>query len=339
MDKKIKIYLDTPISSTGRGVGYYAQFLGEALSKLPEVEFANENPDIIHYPYFDLFYPTLPLIKKTPSVVTIHDLTPLVLSRRYPKGIKGSINLLRQYLALRSVKAIITDSQNSKSDIVRLLQFSPKKVFVTPLAVDPVYSKSVLSPDHKKIKATYKLPERFVLCVSAGPNPNKNLPALARVTQRLDIPLVLVGKGLLQDIKEPVHPELKDLLEIRKYSHIVFPGFVPSKDLNAIYRLATVYCQPSLYEGFGLPLLEAMTAGCLITSSNTSSLPEIYHSGALAFNPNDEAEMEAVIGKALSLSPSERAGQIKSGLKRSRDFSWDNTAKATLKVYKEVLCL
>jgi len=337
MEKKIKVFLNSGVHSEGRGVGFYAQFLGEALSELPEVELTDKDPDVIHYPFFDLFYPTLPFLKKTPTVVTIHDLTPLVLSDKYPKGVKGSIALLRQYLSLKGAKAVITDSQNSKRDIVKLLHIPENKIFVTPLAVDPAYSMPVSQADLKRIKEKYHLPEKFVLCLSAGPNPNKNLPSLAKVTQRLNIPLVLVGKGLLQEIGEPVHPELKDLMEIKKYDHILYPGFVPTDDFNGMLKLATVYCQPSLYEGFGLPVLEAMTASCLITCSNSSSLPEIYHPQALVFDPRNLDEMEQVLKKAILLTPKERELQIKAGLKRSQDFSWDKTARETLEVYKKVV--
>lgn len=337
---KIKVFLNSGFqksSSAGRGVGFYAQLLGEALATLPEIELTENNPDVVHYPFFDLFYPTLPFKKVAPTVVTVHDLTPLVMPKRYPKGVKGSINLLRQYLSLKGAKAIITDSQNSKDDIIKYFHMSPEKVFVTPLAIDPEYAKPVTEARLKEIKKKYSLPEKFVLCVSAGPNPNKNLPALAWATKKLGVPLVLVGKGLLQEIKPPVHPELEDLLELKKYDHIIYAGFVPTEELNGMYKLASLYCQPSLYEGFGMPLLEAMTAGCLITSANASSLPEIYHQGALTFDPKNKEDMANTLQKALSLTPSERSGQIKAGVERSRDFTWKETAEATLDVYRKVI--
>jgi len=337
MGKKIKVFLNSNQHSEGRGVGFYSKFLNEALAKLPEVELTENDPDVVHYPFFDLFYPTLPFQKKNPTVVTIHDLTPLVMSDRYPKGLRGGITLLRQYMSLRGVKAVITDSQNSKKDIVRLFHLPEDKVFVTPLAVDPEYSKPVSQSDLKKIKTKYRLPDKFILNLSAGPNPNKNLPALAKVTEKLKTPLVIVGRGLLQEVSEPIHPELRDLVELKKYSHIIYPGFVSTEEYNCLNKLATLYCQPSLYEGFGLPLLEAMTSGCLIVSSNASSLPEIYHQGALVFDPHNQDDIERVIRKALSLTPQERTAQIKAGIERSREFTWEKTAQATLEVYKKVV--
>ena len=162
---------------------------------------------------------------------------------------------------------------------------------------------------------------------------------MAEVTDRMDIPLVIVGKGMLQEVREPVHPELIDMVRLKVYKHLILPGFVSNEDLSALYRLATLYVQPSLYEGFGLPLLEAMTAGCLIASSNSSSLPEIYHENAITFNPRKLASMEKAIKKALNLSPKAKQNQIEEAKAKANTFSWSKTAKATVDVYNKVTCL
>lgn len=339
MNKKvIKVFLNSGTHSQGRGVGFYANNLGLAIEKLSDITLTDTNPDIIHYPFFDLFYHTLPIKKVKPTIVTIHDVTPLVMSARYPKGIRGSFNLVRQWLALQSVSAIITDSENSKTDIEKYLFVSQEKIFVTPLAIDSMYTKEVSKEKLQEVRKRLNLPNKFILTVAGGPNPNKNLPSLAEVTDRLDIPLVIVGKGMLQEIKEPVHPELIDMVRLKVYKHIVLPGFLSNEDLSALYRLAILFVQPSLYEGFGLPLLEAMTAGCLIASSNTSSLPEIYHEGAITFNPRKLISMEKAIKKALSLTPKDRQTQIEAAKAKANIFSWSKTAKATADVYNKVTC-
>ncbi len=338
MAKKINVSLVGAENSKGRGVGFYAQYLKESLKKLPEVTFSDDNPDIIHYPFFDLFYHTLRRKQNIPTVVTIHDVTPLVLSGRYPKGIRGRINLCLQWLSLQSVSAVITDSENSKKDIEKYLRIPMEKIYVTPLAIDPVYSRKVSDAKLLEVKKRFNLPDKFILTVAGGPNPNKNLPTLAEVTDRLDIPLVIVGQGMLKEVREPVHPELIDMVRLKVYKHLILPGFVSNDDLNAIYRLASLYVQPSLYEGFGLPLLEAMTAGCLIASSKTSSLPEIFHENAITFNPRRLASMEKAIKKALALSPKRKQNQLEEAKTKAATFSWAKTAKATLEVYKRVLC-
>ena len=337
MQNKIKVNFSGGNHSANRGVGFYASNLQKYLKELPEIEITDKDPDIVHYPFFDLFYPTLPIIKNKPTIVTIHDLTPLVMAKRYPKGIKGSLSLIHQRLSLKNISAIITDSQHSKGDIVKFFNFDFEKVFVTPLAIDPIFQSAYSTKKLEQIKEKYKLPEKFVLVVAGGPNPNKNLPAIAEVTKNLNVPMVIVGKGMTQEIKKPVHPELIDLVKLGQFNHIIYPGFVPTEDLVGFYKLASLYCQPSLYEGFGLPLLEAMTAGCLVVSSNASSLPEIYHHDAITFNPKKIFEMETAISKALKLTPSELKNQIDMAKKRSKDFDWHKTAIDTLSVYKKIL--
>jgi glycosyltransferase involved in cell wall biosynthesis len=336
MVKKIKVFLNSGTHSQGRGVGFYADNLAKALKKFPDITLTDKDPDIIHYPFFDLFYHTLPLKKDKPTIVTIHDLTPLVLSNRYPKGLRGTANLILQWLATQSVSAILTDSECSQKDLTKIFRIPEEKITVVPLAVDPLYKKEVPAARLEEIRKKYHLPKKFILNVPGGPNPNKNLPNLAEVTDRIGIPLVIVGKGMLQEVKEPVHPELIDVVRLKIYKHLILPGFVPTEDLNAFYRLATLYVQPSLYEGFGLPLLEAMTAGCLVASSKASSLPEIYHDGAIAFYPKKLSSMEKAIRKALSLSPKARQHQIDQAKIRSADFTWAKTAKATAAVYQKV---
>jgi len=337
MENKIKVFIDSGLHSKGRGVGFYAENLAKSLENISSISLTNMNPDIIHYPFFDLFYHTLPGKKEKPTIVTIHDVTPLVMSSRYPKGIKGTVNLIRQWFALQSVSAIITDSENSKKDIEKYLRVPEEKIFVTPLAVDSLYKKEVNRNKLEEVKKKFHLPDKFILTVAGGPNPNKNLPTLAEVTDRLNIPLVIVGKGMLQEIKEPVHPELIDMVRLKVYKHIILPGYVKNDELNALYHLAILYVQPSFYEGFGLPLLEAMTAGCLVVSSNSSSLPEIYHENAIVFNPRKLISMEKAIKKALSLSLKDKKNQIKEALSKANTFSWEKTANATLNIYKKVL--
>ncbi len=337
MNQQLKVFLNSGEHSSGRGVGLYAKYLSEALAKLPGVELTDKDPDLVHFPFFDIFYGTLPLKKSKPTVVTVHDLTPLVMSDRYPLGILSTINLARQWFSLRSASAIITDSENSKKDLINIFRISPDKIFVTPLAVVDDYRKIPTEKQKQELKLKYNLPDKFVLNLSSGPDPNKNLPNLAEVTDRLGLPLVIAGGGLKQEITGPVPPELIDLVRLQVYSHIIYPGRIPNEEFNILLHMASLYVHPSYYEGFGLPLLEAMTAGCLITSSNTSSSPEIYHEGAITFNPKNIKSMEKAISKALGLTAKEKALQIAKAKERAKDFSWAKTAKLTLEVYKRVL--
>ena len=337
MGKVIKVSIPDKGHSTGRGVGYYTEFLKKSLAELSDIKITDKDPDIIHYPFFDPFYHTLPNKFDKPTIVTIHDLTPLVMSDRYPKGVHGTINLFRQWWSVKKVSAIITDSENSKRDIEKYFFINPEKIYVTPLAVDPIYSQVPSAKLLQQVKNKYHLPDKFVLSVPGGPGPNKNIPSLAEVTERLGIPLVAVGSSFLQEVKHPVHPELLDLVRLGVYKHIITPGFVPTDEVNAMYPLATLYASTSLYEGFGLPLLQAMTTGCLFVSSKTSSLPEIYHPEAITCNPKSLKSMEKAISKALQLTPVQKQKQIQMAKEKAKEFSWSKTAKQTIEVYKNIL--
>ena len=347
----IKIKLEGEEHSAGRGVGFYRSHLQTSLEKIGGIEIVSETPDLVHYPFFDLFYSTLPQNLQFPTVVTIHDLAPLVLSQNYPTGIRAKINLFMQRLALRNVSAVVTDSLCSKKDIVDLFHIEPEKVHVTYLAVDGAYSQKPTEKDLKLVREKYHLPEKFILYVG-GVNPNKNLVRLARAAIKLNLPLVFVGsefsKAPVQTFSfkkllgfQSVHPEVREFMKLKTIIdhnplfHVL--GFVNNQDLNAIYRLAEIYCQPSLYEGFGLPVLEAMTAGSLVVSSQAGSLPEIYPLETISFSPTDQKDIETSLGKALNLSEKERTNMIEAGREKSKDFSWEKTAIETKRVYLSVL--
>lgn len=346
----INVSIITHPSSIGRGIGFYDQHLLSHLQKLPEIQINQGSPDLVHYTFFDLFYPTLPS-PTIPTIVTVHDVTPLVLPQSYPKGLRGRINLFRQKLNLKKVAAIITDSQNSKKDIEKHLNIPSHKIHAVLLAADPIYQQTVSQSFMQKVKKRYHLPDQFILYVG-GINPNKNLIHLIEAALSLSIPLVLVGSEFTKQIVtnpsvksrlglQSIHPELKEAVKIRtliaQSPSIFTTGFVPSDQLAAIYRLASVYCQPSIYEGFGFPLLEAMSANCLIASSSVSSLPEIYPKNTITFDPTDLSSIKNALHRAINLEPKEKQKMIKQALIYSKKFTWEKTAKSTLDVYKQVL--
>src|SRR3989338_1964089 len=349
--KKIKVNLLGEEHSAGRGVGFYRSHLLTALEKLGQVDIVTESPDLVHYPFFDLFYPTLPQKLDYPTVVTIHDLTPLVLSNLYPLGLRARLALFAQKRALKHISAVLTDSLNSKKDLVRFFHLDPDKVFATPLAADPVYLRKPPTSLLKSVKEKYHLPDKFILYVG-GINANKNLVRLAQAAINLNTHLVLVGGEFVKPPVETfslkkllglqlVHPEIRQFNKLKEIisgnSLFLTLGFVPTADLNAIYRLATLYVQPSLYEGFGLPLLEAMSAGCPIVAANAGSLTEIIPSESIIFDHGSQPSIEEAISDALALPEKERARLVKLGREKAAEFSWEKTAKATLSVYQKVV--
>lgn len=339
----IKVGFDTRVlrgPSGVRGIGKYASQLLTALKKNHEirvVELGKEAMpvDLIHYPFFDFFFLTLPLIKKKPTVVTIHDCTPLVFPEKYPAGIKGKVKFLIQKTALRNVSAVIADSENSKKDIIRFLGVPENKIYVIYLAADSRFRK--LPTVNKQLLVKYDLPPKFALYVG-DVNYNKNLPNLIRAfasLKRKDFYLVLVGKAF----ENKSLPEIKDLLflinKLNLKERVKILGFVEDEDLVGIYNLAQVYVLPSLYEGFGLGILEAMACGCPVLTSKTSSMPEVAGEAAVLVNPYSVNEIAEGIEK-IAENRLLRNKLIEKGLLRAKSFSWEKTAHETVEIYQKL---
>ncbi len=343
---KIGIYSPVePLGHSGRGIGNYIVNLIEALSRrhdLEVVEFKNSaklpEVDLIHYPFFDFFDRTLPLIKSLPTVVTIHDVTPLLFPEHYPPGIRGRINLAFQKQSLKSVGAIITDSKVSKKDITSVLKVSEEKIFVTYLSAAKdfkvIEDKKVLTD----IKTKYNLPEKFGLFIG-NVNWNKNILNLARACAQAHLPLVLVGKSFEQrdNLK---HPEMRSftqfLKEFKGNPLVLMLGFVPTADLVGILNLASVFLFPSFYEGFGMPVLEAQACRVPVITSNRASLPEVAGGGALFVDPYSVEEIARMITKLLSDQALQK-DLIKKGVENFHKFSWEKTAEETVLAYRFVL--
>ncbi|OGE72393.1 hypothetical protein A3H40_04075 [Candidatus Daviesbacteria bacterium RIFCSPLOWO2_02_FULL_38_15] len=339
-----------------RGVGYYASHLIEYLKQqnLVEVqEFTKlseiKNADAIHYPWFDLFFHTLPISRRFPTIATIHDVIPLVFPKHYPVGLKGKINLIFQKMALSSCKYIITDSNVSKIDIVKHLKIEPDKVSVISLAADPKYK--IINNDSEllNIKRKFRLPDRFLLYVGDA-NWVKNLPFLIEGFRQLlqlpgfgDIKLVLIGGVFLKNVENIDHPELSSLKSvnrlIKQYSleeSVIRPGQIENNELVVFYNLATAYVQPSIYEGFGLPVLEAFACGSPVISSNQGSLLEVGGQAALYFDPANIKQFLSITKEVLG-DKSLRNKLSKLGLIQASKFSWDRVAEETKLVYLKVI--
>jgi glycosyltransferase involved in cell wall biosynthesis len=358
--QKVKIAIDISPTIDGnavRGVGYYTDHLVTALQqeiksnsgyknwqidliKNSQKLIAN-NYNLIHYPYFDPFKLTLPKNKSLPTIVTVHDLIPRQFKSHFPVGIKGEIKWLIQKHRLQQVKKIITVSQYSKTIINNIIKYPLNNIFPIYEGADPSFKPCIDKKILKEIQNKYHLPNNFILFVG-DINWNKNIPNLVRACFKNKYPLVFVGSAAVKkDV--PDHPWTKDLRWLQskaskhQYSKILFfTGFVPDEDLPFIFNLATVYCQPSFAEGFGLPLVQAMQSGCPVAFSRDTCLPEIMDNAGISFNPRSVEDITSVLRKYWK---NENLRQNKSllGLKRAKQFSWKFTAKQTLAVYKLAL--
>ena len=334
-----------------RGVGYYTKHLVAALQieiktnpdyKDYEIKLITnkleigDDYDLIHYPYFTPFKLTLPFIKKKPTIISIHDVIERQFKKHYPVGIKGEIKWQIQKFLARQSDYIITVSHYSKYIIADQFQYQADHIYVTPEAADRNYHQKY-SPEYlNKIKQKYSLPSKFVLN-NGDINWNKNIPGLVKACQKLGYPLVIVGASATQT-NVPKHPWTQDLtwLQQQKDPNIILTGFAPDEDLPGIYKLATIYCQASFAEGFGLAIVKAMQVGCPVVYSQETSLPEIMDFNGIMFNPYDQLSLETAL-KRLWTNSKLRHKFAVLGLKRSQIFNWQFTALQTLAVYQLAL--
>lgn len=328
-----------------RGVGMYTRFLTETLEQQAGIEVFRSgltaNPgkiDVVHYPFFDLFFSTLPILRLSKTVVTIHDVIPLLFPEHYPVGKRGKLAFASQKLALKTVSAVITDSEASKQDIITHLNVPEAKIFVVPLAANP-YLKSVSDKELKSARRKLKLPKKYILYVG-DINYNKNVPQLIKALKYLpkDVKLVCLGKNFVeQDIPEwkaiEAQLALSDVTDRVKFLTEVLSDDYDS--LSAIYSGAEVYVQPSLYEGFGLPVLEAMRCKTPVVSTNNSSLAEIGGQ-VVEFAGEEAKELAKGISKVLDLSVTKRKAMVTKASTWEQQYSWQKTAKKTIKVYQSL---
>ncbi len=290
--------------------------------------------DLAHVPYF-----ASPLAPLVPTVVTIHDLIPMVLPQY-----RGSA-LVRFYTSLVASAAtrahlILADSQASKQDILTHLRVPEARVRVVYLAPAPHY-RPIDDPDAlDAIRRKYDLPQTFVLWL-AGFDVRKNARALLHAYTWVysalgdDYPLVMAGTLPTKDT--PFFPDPRRVAtELGVAGVVRFPGWIDEADKPALYSAATVFAFPSRYEGFGLPILEAMACGTPVVTSNAASLPELAGAAAFQIDPDDPRRLGAAI-IALCIQGSLHREMREEGLGRAAQFTWDKTARETLAAYRRAL--
>lgn len=286
------------------------------------------------FPGVDLFHATdhlLPRLSRVRSVFTLHD----VIYRHYPET---HMRLNRWFLTLmmprflRAADRIIAVSECTKRDALRLYDIDESKIHVIYEGVNPRFrpaSPSAIAAARQR----YHLPAHYLLVVGTI-EPRKNLTMLLEAYTMLkerqpELKLLIVGqKGWLYE------GFFRRLRELGLEEEVIFPGFVPDEDLPAIYSAAELLAFPSLYEGFGLPVLEAMACGTPVVCSNTSSLPEVAGDAALLIPPQDvRAWVEAL--ERVVRDASLRAALRRRGLEQAARFTWERAARRTLEIYRE----
>ncbi|MDO8735468.1 MAG: glycosyltransferase family 1 protein [Thermoleophilia bacterium] len=274
-----------------------------------------------------------PLNAPCSSVVTIHDLSFLL----FPEYFSRTFGTYYRAIIPRIIDqatAVITDSENSKADLITHLGVDPEKITAIHLGVSPEFRKRIKKADLEAARLRLGLPPKFFLSV-ASLEPRKNLGNLVKAYAMLpaevkeELKLVLVGAGnrIFSD------PAIASALNRLPAGSVVTPGYIAEQDLPAVYRLSTALVFPSLYEGFGLPVLEAMAASTPVISSNRSSLPEVTGAAAALIDPESTEQLAAAM-ELLAQDSGTRNLLIERGKKRAGLFTWKKTAEKTLEVLR-----
>ncbi len=326
-----------------KGLHRLAQIMDQSL--LPLEILLNGRIDMFHS-----LSSVMPYLKICKSVVTVPDLIPFVLNEK--KIDKLLLNLrFREWLwmkSLRKADRIITISENSKKDIVELLGIPEERIEVIYLSADARFGHVRDRQAIAGIMKRYSLRKKFILYLG-GFAGHKNNERLVRafcefsLSSDDDLQLVLVGK--LPDEKvenaddqttnEPVWKIRSLIATLGIDTKVIFTGFVPEEDLPTLYSAASIFVFLSLYEGFGLPPLEAMACGTPVVASNTSSLPEVIGDAGVLVNPFSIDQIVSAMRSVFKKESQQREMSCK-GVERARRFSWEETARKTLMVYRRV---
>ena len=292
----------------------------------------SKNIDLFHIPQNGIGLTEYVSCKK---VVTIHDLIPYLMPETVGKGyLLKFLEELPKIIKLSD--GIITVSEWSKKDIAKFFPNTEDKIFVTPLAADKKYKP--LNKEHCRefLKKTYGINKPFILYIG-GFSPRKNVKSLILAFSSIfnslnkEYELVIVGANKDDSTYLNILGQNVDIGE-----NIIFTGFVPENHLPILYNGSDVFAYPSLYEGFGLPPLEAMSCGTPVISSNISSIPEVVEDAGVLINPFNIDELKNALVSVLNNDSLKTSLSIK-GLERSKFFSWQKTAKQTLDVYKKII--
>ncbi len=285
--------------------------------------------DVFHAPHY-----VYPLMLPCPGVVTIHDCIHLRFPRQLPNP---AASLYARFMLRRAVRAadrVIAVSQATRADLIELVSADASKIDVIPHGCDPFFLERVEPQELAEIRSKYSLDRPFLLSVG-NIKPHKNLKRLLQAFGLLssdypDLELIIAG-GKLE-----THAELEAVCRSCNIERRVRAlGFMPKPELRGLYNLARIFVFPSLYEGFGLPPLEAMACGTPVVASRSSAIPEVIGRAGLLVNPFRVDSIAEAIRSLLENEAFRKALGVQ-GRRRARTFDWDETARRVLEVYRSV---
>ena len=289
-----------------------------------------EGVTLFHAPHY-----VLPPLVRCRSVVTIHDCIHLMFPQYLPNRLALAYARTSINLAARRATRVMTVSESSKRDILRFVDVEPDRIDVIYNAYDERFEIEPCEEDVVRVRERYQLHDEFVL-YAGNVKPHKNLERLIEAFNLLrargfdHLKLVLIGDEISKyaALRRAVHRH-----QLHKY--VRFLGYMPHETLAVMYRLAGVFVFPSLYEGFGLPPLEAMASGTPVVTSNVSSLPEVAADAAILVDPYDPSAIADGIERVLG-DEGLRADLRRRGLARARQFSWEQSVRRVREIYDAV---
>ncbi len=291
--------------------------------------------DLYHSPYY-----LIPYVMPCPTVVTIHDLIPYLYPDSLPNPRLSGVFAAAIRLALRRAAWVLVDAASTRDDLARVMRADPARVTAAPLAADASFHPA--SPDEiAALRARLGLGAPYLLYLGIN-KPHKNLPRLVEAWAALPADLRAGRQLVLAGREDPRYPQARELAaRLGLGGEVRFLGAVAGDDMPALYSGALGFVFPSVYEGFGLPVLEAMACGAPTACANTSSLAEIVGDAssadapALLFDPHDVASLRDALARLLA-DDALRQRLSAAGQARARAFTWERAAEETIGVYRRV---
>jgi glycosyltransferase involved in cell wall biosynthesis len=287
---------------------------------------ARTSAELFHTPYV-----ALPLLARSSLIMTVHDL----IFERFPDYMpqRWLRRIYRTMVAggVRRAASVLTVSEATRRDLETFYPAARGKTVVVGNAVDPTIRREVRTSVLEEVRKHYRLPDRFVLALGAG-RPHKNLRVVVEAFGLLD-PAVAPALVLAGEWDRRFEDDVSQVIRSRTLDdRVLRPGGIREQHLPALYTLADTLVFPSIVEGFGLPMVEAMACGTPVLASNVSSMPEVAGDAALTFDPRDPVQLADCLRTVLE-KQSLRADLSRRGLARAKRFDWDGVAQATLSAY------
>ena len=295
------------------------------------LDLRREGIDLFHAPHY-----VLPPLTPCKAIVTIHDCIHLRFPQYLPNRLAYAYARSSLWMAAHRAERVLTVSEASKRDILRYFRIPESRIHVIHNAIDERFGTEPAEEEVTRVRERYQLNDPFVL-YAGNIKPHKNLERLIEAFHLLrrqghdHVKLLIIGDEISKyaTLRRAVH-------RYKLHKHVRFFGFVPDKTLAILYRLAAVFVFPSLYEGFGLPPLEAMASGTPVVTSNISSLPEVVGDAALLIDPYSAEAIADAMRRVLT-DAALRDDLRRRGLERARHFSWERSVTRVREIYDEVL--